>query len=109
MAAWCLLRSQADDFIKGLRSGEIDPIKLSSMSSEERHAYLTKFVGDNATQVNSLFESKLLLKNQKIGFITWAKRTAGLNDVAKRDIITRIGKMDAVLDPTDKTGFLKDL
>lgn len=110
MATWCLVRDQADKFIKGLRSGEIDPIKMASMTSEERHSYLAKFVGsENAKQVNSLFESKLLLKNQQQGMITWAKKVGGLSKETRNDLITRIGKLDRVLNPEDQKSFLKDL
>lgn len=110
MAAFCLIQSQANKFIKGLRSGEIDPDKLSGMASAERHDYLSRFVGENnATGVNSLFESKLLLKNQQTGMINWAKKVAGLTPEVKRDLITRIGKLDTVLNPAEQERFLTDL
>lgn len=110
MAKFCLTRDQADKFIKGLRSGEIDAPKMADMTSEDRHAYIEKFVGkENATQVNSLFESKLLLKNQQRGMISWAKKVAGLTPEVKRDLITRIGKLDKVLNPEEEKSFLKDL
>lgn len=110
MATWCLIKEQADKFKQGLKSGEIDPGKLAKMSSAERRAYLEKFVGEeNAKQVNALFESKLLLKNQKAGMISWAKRVAGMKPEIKRDLITRIERLDKVLDPATEEAFLQDL
>lgn len=110
MAKWCLTRDQADKFIKGLRAGEIDPFKMADMTSEGRHSYLSKFVGsDNATHVNSLFESKLLLKNQQTGMVNWAKKIAGITAPAKRDLISKIQKMGKVLSPEEGEQFLKDL
>lgn len=110
MSAFCLVRDQADRFIKGLRSGEIDPVKMAEMTSEKRNEYLAKFVDkENATQVNALFESKLLLKNQKTGFITWAKKVAGLTPESRKDLITKIGKMDSILNPEEEKTFLHDL
>lgn len=107
MASWCLIKEHADRFIGGLRSGEIDPAKLSIMTSEECHAFLSNYVGkDNAKNVNSLFESKLLLKNQQKGMVTWAKRVFGRSEI-KRDLISRIEKMDKILNPKDQ--FLTDL
>ena len=108
--AWCLLKEQADKFIEGLKSGEIDPRKLADMTSEERHGFLADFVGEaNAKNVNALFESKLLLKNQQRGMVTWAKRVAGLKPEARRDLISRIERLDRVLNPEEEQAFLHDL
>lgn len=107
---WCLLKEYVEKFKKGLRDGEISPEKLSSMTSEERKAFLGKYVGvDNASQVNGLFESKLLLKNQKAGMVAWAKRTAGLKPEVRRDIIAKIDRLDTVLNPASEEVFMKDL
>lgn len=108
--AWCLPKHLVDKFKRALKSKEIDPAKLAKMTSEQRRQFLEKYVGkDQSQRVNSLFESKLLLKNQKAGMITWAKRTAGLNPQAKRDIISRIERMDTILSPKEGDQFLQDL
>lgn len=110
MANFCLIKPLADLFKQKLKNGEIDPQKLADMSSEERHKFFADFLGeDNAKQVNSLFESKLLLKNQKAGMITWAKSVAGLKEATRRDLISRIERLDKVLNPADQTKFLHDL
>ena len=64
--AYCLIPSLAEKFKLAMKSGEIHPDKLSIMSSKERQALFKKFVGEDAPNVNALFESKLLLKNQKM-------------------------------------------
>lgn len=108
--AWCLIPQYADKFISALKNGEINPEKLADMTSGQRRAYLTKFVGEgNAKNVNSLFESKLLLKNQQQGMVTWAKRVAGLKPEARRDLIAKIQKLEKVLDPKEERAFLADL
>ena len=110
MAAFCLIKEQADKFKKGLKSGEISPEKMGEMTSAERRAYLEGFVGkENAKQVNALFESKLLLKNKKAGYISWAKKVAGMTVEAKRDMISRIERMQDVLSPEAEAMFLEDL
>lgn len=110
MAKFCLTKDQTNKFLRGLRLGEIDPLKMSKMTSSERRQYLANFVGkDNAVQVNSLFESKLLLKNQKAGYISWAKKVSGISPEAKRDMIARIERLDNVLDSADEKAFLEDL
>lgn len=110
MATFCLIPKAVEDFKRALKSGEIDPLKLSSMDSSSRHTFLEKYVGkENSQQVNALFESKLLLKNQKMGYITWAKKVGGITKEARRDLIARIEKLDTVLSPKEETQFLHDL
>lgn len=110
MAAFCLRKEFVDKFLQGLREGAIDPGKMADMSSADRRAYLSKFVGeDSAKEVNALFESKLLLKNKQQGYITWAKKVAGITPEVRRDIISRIEKLQNVLDPKEEQQFLQDL
>lgn len=107
---WCLPKHIVKNFKQALVNKEIDPVKLAEMSSEERGVFLEKYVGkENVKQVNSLFESKLLLKNQKAGYITWAKKVAGITPKVRRDLLTRIQKLDTVLNPADEKSFLSDL
>lgn len=106
---FCLPKIQADKFINALKSGEIDPGKLASMTSDERRGFFENLVGDDAKDVNALFESKLLLKNQQAGLVRWAKQITGISESAKRDLLTKVGKMDTILNPSDDDAFLKDL
>jgi hypothetical protein len=107
---FCLPRDRVEKFVEGLKSGELDPEKLSNMTSSERHDLLSKYVGEGAGKlVNAEFESKLLLKNQNQGIATWIKNTAGLKPDVKRDLLSRVSKLDKVLDPADKEKFLSDL
>ena len=108
--SYCLPKFAADDFKGKLKSGEINPEKLSNMTSEERRNFFTGFLGkDHAIQTNALFESKLLLKNQQQGIITWAKTVGGLKPEARRELIDRVGKMTEVLQPKDAQKFYEDL
>jgi hypothetical protein len=78
MANFCLAPQLADQFKKDIVSGKINPEKLASMTSAERHAFFAESMGDTtATQVNTLFESKLLLKNKQAGMISWARKVMG--------------------------------
>ena len=110
MAAFCLVPEAADRFIEALKSGELDPGKLMAMSSAERRAAFAEHVGEeNAHEVNALFESKLLLADQKRGLVNWAKKVGGLTEPARRDILAQINKLDRVLQPADEQAFLEDL
>lgn len=106
----CLLPQHADAFLDGIRKGEINPEKLSEMTSEARRDFIGKYVGEeNAKFVNAQFESKLLLKNQKEGMITWAKTFSGLKPKAKSDLISKIEKLDKALSPEEQNKFLADI
>lgn len=110
MAKFCLIPQQVQKFKEALKNGTLNPEKLAVMTSIERRAFLEKLVGkENGVQVNSLFESKLLLKNQKAGYISWAKKVGGLSKDAKRDLFSRIERMDKILNPQEEQAFLEDL
>lgn len=106
----CLPKELTQKFLTSLKDGTINPDKFSDMTSEERHAILEGIVGEgNAKSVNALFESKLLLKDQQQGMITWAREVGGLKPEARRDIVSRIEKMKEVLSPEEENKFLEDL
>lgn len=107
---WCLIKSEADKLRKALKDGSVDPQKLAQMSSQQRQDLFATYTNrENAVQINTLFESKLLLKNQQRGYISWAKRVLGMSFPAKRDILSKIQRMDKVLDPGEENQFLRDL
>src|SRR3990167_6962270 len=106
----CLVKQHADSFVNALKSGEINPGKLLDMSTEQRHEFFAKYVGaENSKWVNTDFESKLLLKNQQQGMITWAKKIGNLKEPAKRDLISKIEKLDKALTPETEKQFLSDI
>jgi hypothetical protein len=107
---FCLPKNIVDDFLGKLKKGEIDPEKLTDMTSQERHKYFAGFMGENnAGKVNALFESKLLLKNQQQGIINWAKQVSGIKPEVKRDLLSRVEKMTSILQPKEMDAFLGDL
>lgn len=108
--AFCLPPKDADKFKASIISGEIDPTELADMTSAERHEFFAKKFGEDAAgPMNTLLESKLLLKNQQAGMINWAQRMMGQNKPALRDMISRIQNMTEVLSPKDEDSFLEDL
>jgi hypothetical protein len=110
MAAFCLPQQDAAKFLAALKDGTINPEKLMDMSSEERRGFFEGIIGkENAPDVNALFESKMLLKDQQRGLVSWAKKVAGLNKKAKASLIDKISKLDRVLQPEDDKTFLADL
>lgn len=107
---FCLPNHLATEFKTKLKNGEITPDKLIKMTSGERNAFFGEFMGKvNAKEVNASFESKLLLKNQQQGIITWAKTVAGIKPEVKRDLLSKVEKMTEILQPKELDSFLGDL
>src|ERR1039458_7094748 len=103
---FCLPKTEVDAFLGKIKDGSINPDKLAEMSSDERRAFFSEFLSEkSAEQTNAQFESKLLLKNQQQGIINWAKKATGISPEAQRDIISRVNKMDEVLNPKTQDMF----
>lgn len=108
--AFCLTKQLADKFKQAIKDGKIDIDKLSEMSSEQRRKSFSDSLGErNAKEVNALFESKLLLKNQRLGLVNWAKQITGLSEKTRMDLISKIERMDKILTPESEQVFLQDL
>lgn len=107
---FCLVKELSTKIKQMIKSGELNIDKLTEMSSLERRQYFTDILGErNAKEVNSLFESKLLLKNQRLGLVNWAKQITGIKEATKVDLISKIGRMDKILTPENEQAFLQDL
>lgn len=108
--AYCLIPKLAETFKQDMIDGKIDPEKLALMTSAERRSFFGERLGEsNAKDVNALFESKLLLKNQQAGMISWAKKIIGISKATQNDIIAKIGRLDTALTPKKQNAFLEDL
>jgi hypothetical protein len=108
--SWCLIPKIADKFKEDIISGKIDPFSLAQMTSADRRVYFADKLGkENAERVNTLFESKLLIKNRQLGMIAWAKQMLGDKPDVFRDAISTISRMEKILKPEDEAMFLEDL
>lgn len=109
MAGFCLPEFAANKFIDALKNGDLDTDKLIGMTSDERRSAFSDVVGENnAKQVNALFESKLLLKNQQAGLINWIKTVGNLKPEVQRDFVAKVNRMSEALTPETEDAFLKD-
>jgi len=110
MANFCIPKAISAEFTKALKNGTIDPDKLRKSTSEERRkAFEPIFGPDMAKEVNALFESKLLLKDQQAGLIRWANQIRGIPEETRKNIVDQINGITRILDPADKKKFLSDL
>ena len=107
---FCLPKEFASRFTTALKGGKIVPEKLASMSSAERNTFFSEIVGkENALDVNALFESKLLLKDYKTGLVSWAKKVSGITEAIRKDLVSKIERLDKVLSASEERTFLSDL
>lgn len=105
----CIPKHLVQQFKEDLKAGKINFDALIEMSSEDRRKAFAKQFGEaNSESVNAKFESKILLKMQKKGMIDWIKTVANLKPETKRDILSRVNRMEKVLQPKDDI-FLEDL
>src|SRR3990167_11383696 len=107
---FCLNKNLADVFLNKLKSVSVNPDQLAKMASKDRRSLFKTIIGkENAEEVNALFEKNILLKDQKKAMVNWAKQVTGLKPEAQKDLVTRINKMDKILDPENEMVFLNDL
>lgn len=110
--AFCLIKEEQELLKKAFVDKKLNPFKLADMTSEQRRAEFEKYVSeDSAANINSLYESKLLLKNQITGFKTWVKKIVGLKKNIRRDLISKIDRLSetGVLSPDELNNFKEDL
>lgn len=107
---FCLPNFAAETFKTKLRDGTINPDRLTAMSSAERRAFFSKEFGEsNGKNLNTEFESKLLLKNQQAGIIRWAKSVSGMKPEVMKDIVRKVEGMTELLNPKNEQAFLADI
>lgn len=114
---FCLLPSKVEEFKKALKTKELNIVELINMSSEARTELLRKYAGDNAADVNYLFEKKLVLKNKILGLKNWASKVGevGRYDPKKKEKINQIisdfraKQQERILSPKETESFLNDL
>lgn len=111
--AFCLVKEKAEKFKKLIKAGGVKYINdlVEMTSAERRTEFMNKLGLDeiNARELNAQFESKLVLKYQKTGLKNWIEKASGLKPETKRDLISRINRMDKVLDGEEGKMFLEDL
>ena len=108
---WCLPSYLADKFLAMVKDGTISPEKVLDMTSQQRRDFFAKEFGGeaNGQKINALLESKMILKNQQKGMVTWAKKVTGITPEAQRGLVNRVNKMSEILTPETEDAFLEDL
>lgn len=115
MAKYCLPPHLADEFKKRLKTGGAEFFEnLHNIGSGKRRTFFTEFLGgDNAKNVNALFERKSIQKDVIGGYINWAKQVTGISEPVRNDLLSKINRMRKekidILNPDVEERFLQDL
>lgn len=106
----CLTKNTAQRFRDAIKDGTISPETMLRISSKERQAILAKIVGpENVQWVNAALESKILLKDQQRGMVSWAKKVSGISEPVRRDLISKVQKTTKLFNPENNKAFLESL
>ncbi|MFA5340242.1 MAG: hypothetical protein WC332_00550 [Clostridia bacterium] len=117
MKPFCLPPKDVEAFKKALMSNRIDIPELMKMDSAKRTEFLRQYAGDNAPQVNLLFEQKLVLPNKMRGIINWASKVGEIGRYSPEKKAQFEKKMadykeqqtERMFNPKEDEAFLNDL
>ncbi len=115
MAIFCLPKDKALALKKALKRGELNPDKLSAMTSVARRSLLAKIVGNaDAKELNLSFEKKSLLVNEERAMVDWVKDSTGMSKEQKIATTAKIKKTyeekkRRVYDPKESEQFLNEI
>lgn len=105
--AWCITKQAEEKLLKALKE-QGDPYKLFAMGPKGRRDFFAKYVGEeNARNINALYESKLLLKDQIRGMKSFIKKLSG-STVVKRDLVSKVERINKALSEKEFEQHLED-
>lgn len=115
----CLLPEQIDNFKQALQNKDLKFSDLldPDMTSEARTEIFKEYAGDNAADVNKLFEQKLVLKNKELGMKNLFNKLVGEGKYASENIAAaqehlatfRASQQERIMNPTEHQAFLNTL
>lgn len=116
---FCLMPDKVEEFKQALKDKSLDLAELldPKMTSEARTEIFRKYAGDNAADVNKLFESKLVLKNRILGIENFVRKVGEMGKygpegkaAAKQAVSDyRAAQFGRVFNPGEHEAFLNDL
>lgn len=117
MSNVCLLPEKVAEFRKALKERDIKIQDLLNMDSDARTEVLKEYAGKNAADVNSLFESKLVLKNRMLGLKNWASKLGEIGRYSEEGKAAldksvseyRAAQQERIFSPKENESFLSSL
>jgi hypothetical protein len=115
--AFCLIPQKVEAFRQALKEKEISLEDLLNMSTEDRTVMLKDYAGDNAKDVNTLIEQKLILKNRLLGIQNAISKLGEFGkydkekqiEVAKAVADYKAKQTERIFSPKEHEAFLNDL
>lgn len=116
-ASFCLLPDKVEQFKRDLKEKNINIADLINMTTEERTKLLKNYAGESASDVNLLFEQKLVLKNRLQGIKNWASKVGEIGrydpemkaNLAKLTEEFKARQAERIFSPKENEAFLNDL
>lgn len=113
----CLLPEKIEDFKKALITRKINIADLLNMETEARINVLKEYAGENAVEVNKLFEQKIILKNRELGIKNALKKLTetGKYSPAEKARLDKIksewkaAQQERIFSPKENEAFLNSL
>lgn len=111
----CIPKENIDAFREKIKSLKLS--ELLNMTTEERTKLLEKYSGENAKNINTLFEQKLVLKSRLQGLKNWVSKVGELGkyDETKKIELAKIledfksKQQERIFNPKENEAFLNDL
>jgi len=105
----CLPETERTAIDEALRTGKLSLRQLVSMPTELRRAELQKYVGEAYAKVVNAKLEQAMVSTQKKAFEKWVKSVTQEGTPIRRDMLTRVGRVEKYITPDLRHGFLKDL
>src|SRR3990167_5522652 len=104
--AWCLTKEAEAKLLEALKA-DGNPQKMVDRGSEGRRKCFAQFGEENAKNLNIIFESKMLLKNQQRGLQSFVKGLGGSKEI-KRDFLSKLERLETALSKKELDQYLGD-
>jgi hypothetical protein len=114
---FCLMPDKVAEFRRALKQKDIKIADLLNTDTATRTELLRKYAGDNAPDVNRLFEQKLVLKNKELGIRNWASKIGEIGRYSPKGKVELLKKIndfkeqqrERIFSPKEEETFLNDL
>ena len=104
--AWCLTKQTEQKLLEALKK-EGDPQKMVDRGTEGRRKWFAQFGEENAKNLNTFYESRMLLKDQQKGLIGFAKGLGGSKQI-KTDFLSKVERLKTALSKSEVDQYLGD-
>src|SRR3990167_7192137 len=104
--AWCLTKETEAKLLKAIKK-EGNPQKMIDRGTEGRRKWFAQFGEENAKNLNTLFETKMLLKSQQRGLQSFVKGLGGSKQI-KTDFLSKVDRLETALSKKELDQYLGD-